>query len=79
MSVTNRNKLATLPLAVLLPQLGNLSALPQFIDALEVRLQLLHADEEVGTDGDVRKRLGEEAMLMQVINWLGMGEDKESA
>lgn len=75
-----REKLATMPLSVLLPQIGDLSSLSAASENLENRLQEVQSnDNDGGTQDDVRRRVGEEAMLLQVLNWLNVGRDREGS
>ena len=67
-------KLATMPLAVLLPPQGNLNMLSSLKPHFQRRLQDLH-NERAQLAGEVsREHLSEDSMLSQVLQWLAVGE-----
>jgi hypothetical protein len=69
-----KTRLAVMPLAVLLPQLGNLSTLAQLAPVMEQRLADLQADRKGTKESEELARVGsEEAMLNQVMQWLSIG------
>ena len=74
-----RSRLATRPLAVLLPRLGELSRLASMAEALELRLtQAQEASVEEGSDfAEVDRISGEQAMLNQVLQWLSLSSKEE--
>ena len=75
LSRTERSRLATMPLAVLLPKLGTVSTLPAHASSLERRLQSMqesnqsNAEHHLGSD----QREAEESMLSQVLQWVELG------
>lgn len=76
-----RSRLPVMPLAVLLPSIGELSNLSDLAPNFERRLQRLHEEKESaagsGRELDLARRAGEESMLNQVIQWLNSdGEDQ---
>jgi hypothetical protein len=71
-----KRKLAVMPLAVLLPSAGDLSHLSGARDQLEARLEELQGEQLEGSEEGETKRLGEEAMLFQVLQWLNLGAAK---
>ncbi len=73
-----KKRLAVMPHSVLLPRLGDISQLVGFGESLRTRLETVQSAEDEGAQEDVRKRLGEEGMLIQVLQWLNVGEPTES-
>ena len=69
-----RRRLAVMPMSVLLPRLGDVGELVGFGPMLRARLEEIQAAEDEGSQEDMRKRLGEEGMLIQVLQWLNVGE-----
>ena len=69
----SKSRLAVMPLAVLLPALGEMSQLVSLRADIDARLAEVQADQDSGTEEDVTKRMAEEAMLLQVVQWLNMG------
>ncbi len=70
-------RLASMPLAVLLPQLSTLSKLAEFRPSFESRL--VHLQEEASrgaiAERDVELRTEAEiSMLQQLLNWFSIGE-----
>lgn len=77
-----RSRVATMPLAVLLPRLGEISDLQRYAAQLERRLQELHeakkgfrADETEEAEEQPGKS-AEESMLNQVFQWLSVGTEE---
>ena len=75
-SEAGKKRLAIMPLAALLPQVADLSQLAGFRADFEGRLEELQGEQEAGTEEGDTKRLGEEAMLFQVLQWLNLGGNK---
>ncbi len=79
-SPLRKSRLAVMPLAVLLPPLGDLKNVQLIRPQITKHLEDLHA--EAGTmsseeDGEVRRRRqAEESMLNQVLQWLAVGTDE---
>jgi len=69
-------RLAVMPFSALLPQLGDLSVLSSSTDAFRARVEEIRSGE-METEADVKKRLGEEAMLTQALQWLRADESGE--
>ncbi len=74
-----RTRLSTMPLSVLLPKLGEISALPAFEESAEERLVLIRGAVDEGSQEDIRRGVGEEAMLFQVLQWLQQGSNGEES
>ena len=68
------SQLAAMPFSVLLPRLGELNRIGESTDALSERLKGLQIEGETIVQDDIRNRLGEEGMLVQVLHWLGVDE-----
>ena len=72
-----KGRLSVMPLAVLLPTLGDLKNVPLIRPQITRHLEELHAEastlagEEEGEER--RKRQAEESMLNQVLLWLSVG------
>ncbi len=66
-----KNKLAVIPFSVLLPEAGDLRQLVLFQAALEARYAKLLQSESSGEE-EPRKRLAEQHMLGQVVEWLSL-------
>ena len=71
-----KKRLAIMPLAVLLPPLGDLSQLSGFRQEIQARLDEVQNAQGAGSEEGVTTRLGEEAMLLQVLQWLNLGESR---
>ncbi len=72
---TDRRKVSIMPLAVLLPRLGEVSSIANFAEAFQQRVEEIQQQrdgEEIGTEHDLRRLLNEEAMLTQVLQWLSV-------
>ena len=72
-----KSKLAIMPLAALLPDLGSLDRLAGFSASLSGRLEQLQASRvsSVGEESaEEARRISEETMLTQVMQWLSAGE-----
>lgn len=67
-----RDKLSVIPLAVLLPELGEVNRLHSSRARLELRLEQLQ-NKTIGVEQS-KDELSEETMLNQVIQWLTLGE-----
>lgn len=77
-SLPQRSRLSVMPLAVLLPKLGEISSLPRLAELLEKRLADLQAKKHqmLNDEGEERvRRLNEESMLNQVMQWLAAGSE----
>lgn len=73
-----KSRIAVMPLAVLLPRLGDLSFLAQLAPVIERRLDDLQGNRQGTKESDEMARVGsEEAMLNQVMQWLSIGSEKE--
>jgi len=70
----NISRLVNMPFAPLLPRLGDLAHVGNSADALSERLRGLQLEGETIVQDDIRNRLGEEGMLVQVLHWLGVDE-----
>ena len=69
------SRLSVVPLAVLLPKLGELSNLSKLAPFLERKLADLQAEQK--TDDNEAPRAGsEESMLNQVLQWLSIGRQE---
>ena len=64
-----------MPLAVLLPRVGDLSVLGESVDFLVARIDELREMKEKGEISE--EELGEEAMIQQVLQWLSVEGEKE--
>ena len=72
-----KSRLATMPLAVLLPTLGEVSSLYGVSERLERRhaALLAQAAQFSGEESEEKsKRAVEDSMLNQVLQWLSVGE-----
>ena len=67
---------AVMPLAALLPALGELSSLQPIRPLLERRYRALQAEHTSSVDGEARERWSEESMLNHVLQWLSLGNEK---
>lgn len=67
---------AVMPLAALLPALGELSSLQNIRPILERRYRALQAEHTSSVDGEARERWSEESMLNHVLQWLSLGDEK---
>ena len=78
-STLRKPRLPVMPLAVLLPQFGELGKLPSLAAQFEKRHQeLLGATQRFSGEEDAegrRERLAEESMLNQALQWLQVGTD----
>jgi hypothetical protein len=73
-----KSRLAVMPLAVLLPRLGDLSVLAQLAPNVERRLADLQGSRQGTKESDELARVGnEESMLNQVVQWLSIGNQEE--
>lgn len=79
-SQVRRQRLAVMPLAVLLPSLGNLTDIHLLRPHINRRLEELQAEAAASAgedDNEIRrKRLAEESMLNQVLQWLSVGSEE---
>lgn len=69
-------RVAVMPLAALLPALGELSSLQTIRPLLERRYRTLQAEHTSSVDGEARERWSEESMLNHVLQWLSLGDEK---
>ncbi len=67
-------RLAMMPLTLLLPRLGELRLLPKFRPFIVRRHESLAAEKASLGEEVSKEMLGEEGMLAQVMQWLTMGE-----
>lgn len=72
--VREGSRLSTMPLAVLLPRLSEVSALQAHAAVFESRLEEIVEDREQGED-DSKERAAEESMLRQVLQWLSVSNN----
>ena len=71
----SKTRLSVMPFVVLLPKLGEASALSRLSPLFEKRLGELEdqeADDGTGHSSKAEGRSGEEMMLKQVLQWLTM-------
>ncbi len=69
-------RLSIMPFSALLPQQGDLSLLAGATDRIRARLEEIQSGA-METEADVKKLVGEEAMLSQALQWLRAGEPEE--
>jgi hypothetical protein len=67
-----RDKLSIIPLAVLLPEFGEVNRLHASRARLEMRLEQLQS-KTIGAE-QTKDEVSEETMLNQAIQWLSLGE-----
>ena len=70
-------RLPVMPLAVLLPQLGDLGALSGMAASIEARLAELEALRTTADEEWTRETAAEDSMLNQVMRWLTVGDEEE--
>lgn len=66
-------RLSVMPFSVLLPRVGDLANLVNLTEEFQLRLDELRSGAGE-TEDDVKKQIGEEAMLIQVLQWMNAGE-----
>lgn len=79
---TTSRKLANMPLAVLLPRIGELKDVVVFAEEFEARLAELQEINVSSNDSEIdpeerRQRALEESMLNQAILWLSIQSSRE--
>ena len=75
----DRRSVATMPFAALLPKIGDVSATMGFAEMLERRAAELQDTRDELTDlpeEELRLRQSEEAMLIQVLQWLAVDQGR---
>ncbi len=72
----NDKRLGIMPLAVLLPPLGEISLLQTFRSSLEKRYRAMQGESNT-LEESPKERLSEEAMLSQVTQWLSLRESEK--
>ena len=68
----SRKKLASMPLSILLPRLGELSLLHSIREKLQKRHQELLALKTTNAEELSREILSEESMINQILQWLSV-------
>ena len=76
--VEKGSRVSVTPFAVLLPQLSNISALRDMRGAFENKLAEIRSTRSLDEKEEARL-LSEESMLSQVLQWLTIAGEKDSA
>lgn len=72
-------RLGVMPLAVLLPRLGDIHQLASMAEKLDKRYRALQAEHSSVVSEGSQSRNREESMLGQILQWLSLGvKDKSS-
>lgn len=72
--VREGSRLSTMPLAVLLPRLSDVSQLPQFSAMFSERLEAIVEGRESADEDESKERAAEESMLRQLLQWLAVSQ-----
>ena len=76
-SFIHKKKLPVIPLAVLLPQIGNVSDLQRVSTLLSQKLKNIQEEKTAKTEGLTKDKALEESMLTQAMTWLSLGAEGE--